>query len=53
MTETETAPLVAQLLFCGGIGRQCYFGRYAGGLFFMPQRINLPLLVDSSCVLLS
>nr|DAT48065.1 MAG TPA: hypothetical protein [Caudoviricetes sp.]DAX00060.1 MAG TPA: hypothetical protein [Bacteriophage sp.] len=28
MTETETAPLVAQLLFCGGIGRQCYFGRW-------------------------
>nr|DAE13681.1 MAG TPA: hypothetical protein [Siphoviridae sp. ctQqU1] len=27
MTETETAPLIAQLLFCGGIGRQCYFGR--------------------------
>nr|DAE79510.1 MAG TPA: hypothetical protein [Caudoviricetes sp.]DAJ19799.1 MAG TPA: hypothetical protein [Siphoviridae sp. cthBp9] len=26
MTETETAPLVAQLLFCGGIGRQYYFG---------------------------
>nr|DAS54156.1 MAG TPA: hypothetical protein [Caudoviricetes sp.]DAX23032.1 MAG TPA: hypothetical protein [Caudoviricetes sp.] len=25
----------------------------ADGLFFMPQRINLPLLVDSSCVLLS
>nr|DAS54155.1 MAG TPA: hypothetical protein [Caudoviricetes sp.]DAX23033.1 MAG TPA: hypothetical protein [Caudoviricetes sp.] len=29
MTETETAPLVAQLLFCGGIGRQYYFGRWS------------------------
>nr|DAE71717.1 MAG TPA: Chemoreceptor zinc-binding domain protein [Caudoviricetes sp.]DAJ77577.1 MAG TPA: Chemoreceptor zinc-binding domain protein [Caudoviricetes sp.]DAT83074.1 MAG TPA: Chemoreceptor zinc-binding domain protein [Caudoviricetes sp.] len=28
MTETETAPLVAQLLFCGGIGHQCNFGRW-------------------------